>query len=332
MLTVTRLRPPSKRRQAAASALALLVVAGGLLGIVAFLSTVTGGDTVVSTNEPSGAGAAGVAAHQWVHGQTVTVPAATPAVSDLLEREPVEDNGEPVDPATIQWDSWFLVADPPQGWRLETHRFSVATSGRPARILSVTVGQKLSKPGWVLVDVPSVAPAATGTGDPSRLPGVGWSVTDGAERQIAAWAAAYGVGDADAVYRLTGDTADVHYLTLGGYDTADVTVVAATSDEAETAATIRVRVEFTDSATGESTMSSYDLLVTGLDRPLPFVTDWGPVGVQLAAGRLALAGAAPSATTPTTSTTTTVVASIGPTGEPVEPTTTTAAAAVGEGQ
>lgn len=330
MLTVTRLRPPSKRRQAAASALAILVVAGGLLGIVAFLSTVAGGDTVVSTNEPSGAGAAGVAAHQWVNGQTVTVPAATPAVSDLLEREPVEDS-EPVEPATIQWDSWFLVADPPQGWRLETHRFSVATPGRPTRTLSVTVGQKTSKPGWVLVDIPSVAPAATGTGDPSRLPGVGWSVTDGAERQIAAWASAYGIGDADAVYRLTGDTADVHYLTLGGYNTADVTVVAATADEAETAATIRVRVEFTDSTTGESVNSSYDLLVTGLDRPLPFVADWGPVGVPLATGRLALAGAAPSATTPTTSTTTTVVASTGPTGdEPVEPTTTTAA--VGEGQ
>jgi hypothetical protein len=330
MLTVTRLRPPSKRRQAAASALAFLVVAGGALGIVAFLSTVTGGDTVVATNEPLGAGTAGVAAHQWVHGQTVTVPAATPTIRDLLEREPVEDNDEPVDPATIQWDSWFLVADPPQGWRVETHRFSVATSGRPTRILSVTVGQKTSKPGWVLVDIPSVAPAATGSGDPSQLPGVGWSVTDGAERQIAAWASAYGIGDADAVYRLTGDTADVHYLTLGGYDGADVTVVAATADEAETAATIRVRVEFTDSTTGESVNSSYDLLVTGLDRPLPFVADWGPVGVPLATGRLALAGAAPSATTPTTSTTTTVVASTGPTGdEPAEPTTTTA---VGEGQ
>jgi hypothetical protein len=115
---------------------------GGALGIVAFLSTVTGGDTVVATNEPLGAGTAGVAAHQWVHGQTVTVPAATPTIRDLLEREPVEDNDEPVDPATIQWDSWFLVADPPQGWRVETHRFSVATSGRPTRILSVTVGQK----------------------------------------------------------------------------------------------------------------------------------------------------------------------------------------------
>ena len=176
------------------------------------------------------------------------------------------------------WDSATRTALGPQP--VEIHRFLV---GANRQIFVLFVSVAVTSTGPVVHSLPSLAPAPLA--DTRFLSPVPYEkiypqavLSVGAKDQIQSWAKAFAAGDERALYVLSGDAGPRRYRGLNGYEVVGTpAVVDPYGVQAGVIAQVKVQMRL---AANPSFVlgTSYDLLLTNLERALPTIAAWGPSG------------------------------------------------------
>jgi hypothetical protein len=154
----------------------------------------------------------------------------------------------------------------------------------------LSVVMQYANGGPVLAAQPSVSPAILpgSSGLPltwKNLPQA--TLSAGAQSQVTAWAQAYVANNQTALYQLTGDPQAHVYYGLGGWQLVGTPIIVSStttpndSAAASQAGQALIQIQITMSRDGhpnQQIVTSYDLLMADITRPLPPIVAWGPAG------------------------------------------------------
>lgn len=300
-----------------------------LLGIILLVSGGLGGSDaapVASSSSGKASGVAAAALQSWLGG--VPYPGASTADCSA-SAPPFADVGP------VSWQRALAAGG------VEVHTFVLVADGLVwDAAVTVRFDQDDSGSFPVVDGCPMVQLAQSRKPVPPEEPWPGWVRSESSEKfvtQAETWAGAYFGGDADALFRVTGDVDPSHRYQPAGslWDVTGVSIVSFSAGDG-TSALAQVQVETRQG------VFSFDLLFGSPSAALPPVVAWGPVGsgplLSAYGNAVTVAVTAPTSTTSTTTSTIAVTSTTAPAvtsttaapavppAVPVDPTTTTTAA------
>ena len=258
------------------------IICGPLALAVATIAVTRQPTTTTTTTAPPTVnyqGVATLAINEWLAGQPITVPTLVRCGGSATEPLPLFP--APID---IAWQRGTVTTNN-AGDTIEQHQFALNTG---TGVYRATINLRTIDTNGATSAAVDACPAVAATARPDlerTQPTAGWdnaTTLDSAPANIVtqteAWAAAYFGANADALYRITGDTEERAYLPLGGVFTpTSVRVITAALNTDSTQ--ILANVSVTASRNNEPSITmSFDLLFVNPRAALPPVVAWGSPG------------------------------------------------------
>lgn len=147
--------------------------------------------------------------------------------------------------------------------------------------LAVSIEQ--TPTGYAVLGSPSLSPAIIPVGT-SVLDGQNYSaytLTPTITQAIDSWAAAYVTNNTQSLYLLSGDSKAQHFFGLTGWELTPNTTpnISSSYQISPSEAIVQISIPITStSSTPTQVVASYDLLLSGLTKSVPYITAWGPIG------------------------------------------------------
>jgi hypothetical protein len=236
----------------------------------------------------------------YVAGHVLDVPLAS-GLSSTLGRESAVGSGASqsivtgkassstaIQPLPVQAFSFLSGTDKnvSKTLTIETDTFLLEYTNGSLSDLDIVVYGTPSGPE--LAALPALLPASKGpgalteAGAPIPVESLNQPLSAGLQTRVNQWAKAYVSNSQVALYQATGDTQNVTFHGLGGFNLiGDPVITMATQDGPRIPTTMVLTVEMTLQSTSDNNVIeqvSYDLLVTGLSNQYPNIVAWGPPG------------------------------------------------------
>ncbi len=286
LLEAPRLPVTRRRVDRTVTSLIVLLVVCAIMGVVSLAVVVSNKKPVHQT--PNGyVAVASLAAWDYLLGRPATgLPLASGVGQYLGRLPPGEPSSQQVQPfpvksVTFAGTQAAAIPDGHQTEQVVVDSFYVVADGMKPFDLSVTLAVPPGSSTPIVAAPDSVGPITLSGAQGSSVSygtSIQGQVSQALTSQIDTWAQAFAANNESTLYNITGDSAQHHYVGIGGWTvTQQPTVLSGVVAKQYEL----IQVQFTvslDSNPAVSATMDYDLLVANLKSAFPNIVAWGPTG------------------------------------------------------